>query len=178
MAYTPAQEKAHIFELQEMLRGISMQNPAIPAVIPDGVYTEATAQAVRAFQQFYGLQVTGEVNGATWEKIAAVYQEIAISPAPLPVYPDAPGWEVQEGQKCYTVRVAQAVLAALSEKYANLPCCAVTGILDGDTVRALQPFQRICGLPVTGRLDCRTWNMLAQMGGELKEDEAAGLRNR
>ena len=79
MAYTPAQEKAHIFELQEMLRGISMQNPAIPAVIPDGVYTEATAQAVRAFQQFYGLQVTGEVNGATWEKIAAVYQEIALA---------------------------------------------------------------------------------------------------
>lgn len=169
--YTPAQQKAHIFELQEMLRGIAVVNPAIPSVIADGIYNEATAQAVRSFQQFYGLQVTGEVNHATWEKIAEVYQEIAVTPEPLPAFPAEPGCVMQEGDRCYTVMVAQAVLAALSEKYGNIPHCAVTGELDGDTVRALQPFQKLCLLPVTGALDCTTWNRLAQMGAELLEDE-------
>ncbi|MBR3629489.1 MAG: peptidoglycan-binding protein [Oscillospiraceae bacterium] len=167
--YSPEQEKAHIYELQQMLYGISLRNPAVPGVIPDGIYGEETAAAVRAFQQYYGLRVTGEANGATWEKIAAVYRAMQdMSPAPLDAFPQKPGTVLQEGAHGFPVMVSQAVLLALSEQFENIPPCAVTGDLDADTVRALQPFQKLCSLPVTGKLDCATWNMLAQAGDALR----------
>ena len=167
--YSPEQEKSHIYELQQMLYGISLQNPAIPGVIPDGIYGEETAAAVRAFQQYYGLRVTGEANGATWEKIAEVYRLLsAMPPEPLEAFPQKPDTVLQEGAHCFTVLIAQAILLALSEQFENIPPCAVTGDLDADTVRALQPFQKLCSLPVTGKLDCATWNMLAQAGDTMR----------
>ena len=55
MAYTNAQKKQHIYELQTYLYAISLFNDKIPQVIPDGVYDSETSIAVRAFQREYGL---------------------------------------------------------------------------------------------------------------------------
>ncbi|MCR4646354.1 MAG: peptidoglycan-binding protein [Oscillospiraceae bacterium] len=176
--YSPEQEKAHIYELQQMLYGISLRNPAIPGVIPDGIYGEETAAAVRAFQQIYGLRVTGEANVTTWEKIAEVYRETNdMPPEPLAAFPEKPGTVLHEGAHCFTVMIAQAILLALSEEFENIPACAVTGVLDPETVRALQLFQKLCSLPVTGCVDCTTWNMLSQAGGSLAVQKPSSLSN-
>ena len=50
MAYTDEQKRQHILELQAYLHGISHQSQ-LPHLIPDGVYGENTANAVRLFQQ-------------------------------------------------------------------------------------------------------------------------------
>ena len=161
MAYTQEQERAHIRELQAMLYGISFYNPAIPRVVPDGIYGKATADAVRAFQQFYGLRVTGEVNSATWEKIAQISQELVETrPEPLEVFPKK-NTVISLGDRSFTVYVIQTILHALSETYGDLPDCGITGVFDPDTRRALELFQKMSGLPVTGAVDCKTWNMLA-----------------
>lgn len=163
--YTPAQEKSHIYELQQMLYDLSLRNPAIPGVIPDGIYGAETAAAVRAFQQYAGLRVTGEVNGATWEKLAQMAQAADDqSPAPLDAFPVQPGTVLHEGDHCFSVMIVQSILLALSEQFENIPPCHVTGELDRETMLALQPFQKLCSLPVTGCVDCATWNMLAQAG--------------
>ena len=168
MAYTEAQRKAHIRELQTMLHTISYYNPAIPRIVPDGIYSAATAAAVRDFQQFYGLRVTGEVNSATWEKIAEISQELAENvPEPLEAFPPKKNTVISLGDRNFTVYVIQSILHELSEKYSDIPDCGISGIFEPDTQRAIQPFQRMCGLPVTGGVDCKTWNMLANAGAEL-----------
>ena len=162
MAYTQEQEKAHIHELQTMLYGISFYNPAIPRVVPDGIYGRTTADAVRAFQQFYGLRVTGEVNSATWEKIAEISREfVETQPEPLEAFPQK-NTVISIGDKSFTVYVIQTILHALSEAYGDLPDCSITGVFDPDTRRSLELFQKMSGLPVTGAVDCKTWNMLAR----------------
>ena len=172
MAYTEQQKRSHIRELQTMLYAISFENPAIPRVIPDGIYGESTADAVRAFQQHYGLRVTGEVSSLTWEKIAEVYLALEkSSPIPLEAFPPVRHAVIVPGAHGLTVLVIQSILHALSEQFDDIPDCPVTGTFDADTVRAVQPFQKLCGLPVTGSVDCQTWNMLAQAGDEMRNEE-------
>ena len=168
MAYTDQQRKAHIKEMQTMLHTISYYNPAIPRIVPDGIYGASTAAAVRAFQQFYGLRVTGEVNSATWEKIAEIAQELNSDvPEPLEAFPEQKNTVISLGDRSFTVYVIQSILHELAEKYEDIPDCGITGVFDPDTQRAVQPFQKMSGLPVTGCVDCRTWNMLANAGASL-----------
>lgn len=60
-------------QLQEQLDTIASVYTAIPSVVPDGIYGEATQRAVREFQSIFGLPVTGVVDFATWYKISHIY---------------------------------------------------------------------------------------------------------
>ncbi len=60
-------------QLQEQLTAISGAIPAIPAVSADGIYGEATQNAVRVFQSVFGLPQTGVVDYQTWYKIQEIY---------------------------------------------------------------------------------------------------------
>lgn len=168
MVYTTAQEKSHIQELQKMLYGISLYNAAIPHITPDGVFGNESEAAVRDFQQYYGLKVTGEANQVTWDKVAAVYlQLVNTPPQPLHAFPKEPGSVILAGEQGFPVLIIQAILFALSEKYANIIPCPMTGEFDADTLRSLQMFQKLCVMSVTGCVDCLTWNMLSQAGSDL-----------
>lgn len=60
-------------QIQEQLLAISEVYTAIPTITPTGYYDEATAEAVRAFQNIFGLPQTGVVDFATWYKISYIY---------------------------------------------------------------------------------------------------------
>ena len=60
-------------QLQEQLLEISKVYTTIPPLTPTGYYDEATAEAVRAFQNIFGLPQTGVVDFATWYKISYIY---------------------------------------------------------------------------------------------------------
>ena len=60
-------------QLQQQLARISKTYAAIPTVTVDGVYGPATRQAVRTFQQVFGLPVTGVVDYNTWYEISNIY---------------------------------------------------------------------------------------------------------
>ena len=63
--------------IQRQLNGVAKNYPLIPRTAEDGVYGEKTAEAVRVFQQTFGLPVTGEGNFPTWYRISDVY--VAVS---------------------------------------------------------------------------------------------------
>lgn len=63
-----------ILILEEMLLYLSKQLPEIPPVTADGIFDSTTTAAVIAFQKLYGLEPTGVVNEATWNKINEVYR--------------------------------------------------------------------------------------------------------
>lgn len=62
-----------VLQLQDQLNRIAENYPAIPKVAEDGIYGSATANAVRTFQQVFGLPATGVVDFPTWYKISAIY---------------------------------------------------------------------------------------------------------
>ena len=59
--------------MQEQLLEISTVYTAIPTITPTGYYDEATAEAVRVFQDIFGLPQTGVVDFSTWYKISYIY---------------------------------------------------------------------------------------------------------
>lgn len=56
-------------QLQYMLNVVSQFVNSIPTVAEDGIFGEATQNAVRAFQRFAGLTVDGVVGPATWNAL-------------------------------------------------------------------------------------------------------------
>ena len=72
-----------------------------------------------------------------------------------------PNVSVTHGQSGAIVYLAQVILTILSDNYHCVPSPPITGILDDATRDALEHFQQLCGLPITGDLDRHTWKHLA-----------------
>ena len=60
-------------QLQQQLNRIAKNYPAIPTLIPDGIYGPDTADAVRMFQKIFHLPQTGIVDYPTWFEISDIY---------------------------------------------------------------------------------------------------------
>lgn len=60
-------------QLQTQLNRIARNYPAIPTVTPDGIYGNATAEAVRTFQKIFNLPQTGVTDYPTWFEISDIY---------------------------------------------------------------------------------------------------------
>ncbi len=60
-------------QLQEQLNRIAEVYTTIPTVVTDGIYGEATKDAVTEFQRIFGLPQTGITDFRTWYKISQIY---------------------------------------------------------------------------------------------------------
>ncbi|MBR5495975.1 MAG: peptidoglycan-binding protein [Oscillospiraceae bacterium] len=63
-------------KLQTYLGVINDSFPQIPAPNVTGFYGDQTTNAIRVFQNEYGLPPTGNTGAATWNKIAQIYNNI------------------------------------------------------------------------------------------------------
>lgn len=149
--------------LQTMLRTLAEHDNRYQSVVPDGIYSSQTANAVAKFQQNHGLPITGITDQRTWEEIVIRYEpalifvdeaqpvEIILNPNEVLIF----------GSSSPYLYVAQAMLITLSQVYGSVASPSVSGILDQTTADALSSFQSLIGLPVTGNLDKHTWKHLA-----------------
>ena len=62
-----------IRQIQEQLNAIANAYPALPKISVDGVFGENTQNAVKKFQQIFGLPATGIIDYSTWYEIQAIY---------------------------------------------------------------------------------------------------------
>lgn len=60
-------------QMQQQLNVISDAYPLIPKLAVDGVFGPATEEAVRTFQNIFGLTADGIVGFKTWYKISQIY---------------------------------------------------------------------------------------------------------
>ena len=58
-----------IRQIQEQLNAIANAYPALPKISVDGVFGENTQNAVKKFQQIFGLPATGIIDYSTWYEI-------------------------------------------------------------------------------------------------------------
>ena len=68
---------AKVRQIQEQLNTIAKSYPALPSITADGIYGEKTKEAVRRFQNVFGLPATGIVDYPTWYEIQEIY--VAVS---------------------------------------------------------------------------------------------------
>ncbi len=66
----------YVRTIQRQLNSISNNYPAINKIAVDGVYGQRTVDAVKKFQEIFGLPQTGSVDYATWYEISKVYTAV------------------------------------------------------------------------------------------------------
>ncbi len=152
-----------IRSLQWMLRTIAQYEGDLDVLVPSGIYEPLTQIAVSKFQRSHGLPVTGITDYNTWNKVVQAYDEaiIMVSPAQSidpeyqAVFPPA------EGRYSPYLHLAQCMLFFLANFYHGVFQPETTGYMNATTRQSLGDFQRLCALPMTGKLDKRTWKYLA-----------------
>ena len=161
MAYSKQQRRQHIAEMQKYLYSISLFNERIPHIMTDGNYNNETIQAVKAFQNEYGLPVTGNADNETWKRIVGVYKDYLNSePSLLSAFPSRT-YSVKKGDTGSLVYIIQAILDDVSHKYNNFQGLSVNGKYNNETVSAVRVFRQRTGLPMSDNVDSSAWNMLA-----------------
>ncbi len=160
-------ETEAVTNLQRYLLQLSHFDDRIPPVPIDGVFDNATANSLRAFQGVAGLPVTGRGDKQTWDALYLAYLEsLAAHGVPEPVYlfPRFPEtYSVGLGDEGLLISAIRYLLRELMIDYGGefeeLP---LLGTFDTATEGAVEKFQALNGLPVTGRVDRATWNRLVQ----------------
>ncbi len=163
-----------VLAVQYYLLLISVYNNAIPEVALDGIFGPATRASVEAFQRYYGLPVTGEVNEETWDSLSNVYlgivQDIPVESIGNNTVP-YPGTSLRLGSSGEYVRIIQGYLSKLSEVYSEIPEISVTGTFDEATQNAVIAFQNLFGLEPTGIIGPATWNEIAEEYNDIVKGE-------
>jgi peptidoglycan hydrolase-like protein with peptidoglycan-binding domain len=150
-------------ELQARLKQIQWYEPKIT-----GDFDEVTLQAVEGFQAKRGFPVTGEVDDETWGRLVEMTREPTddemhnrIVAGPTIIGPSDSGDRVRE---------LQARLKQIGWFEAD-----VTGTYGSVTSTSVAGFQTKRGIPSTGEVDQRTWDLLVGMTRKPTDDE---LHNR
>lgn len=171
----------YVVVIQTMLNRISQNYPLIPKLSAvDGIFGSRTEEAVRKFQQIFGLAVDGIVGKATWYEMVRLYTAVTrLSelrslgqqfyrinwdyPSPLVV-----------GNRGEKIRHLQYMLSILSEFIDEVPPLRIDGIFGTETEEAVRAAQRFLGLPVTGQVDDPTWELIYDQFAGI---ETTALRN-
>lgn len=153
--------------LQIYLNRISRNYPAIPKIpAADGIFDDATEQAVRVFQMVFGIEVSGVVEQSTWYRITNIYTSVKRI-AEL----DSEGVRLEEiapvftedlsiGMQSDEVRMLQYYLAVIGAYYEAVQPVEITGYFGEMTEKSVKSFQRVFGLPQSGMVDRATRNDL------------------
>jgi len=159
--------------IQYYLNILAYFNPALSSPPLDGVYGASTTNAVRVFQQYYGLPVTGVMNTATWNVLNRIYSETVeflpegYSGNKAKLYP---GYFLSEGMSGENVRDLQTYLSLIGENYEDIPTIPVTGYFGPQTRAAVIAFQNAFGINPSGAVGAFTWNTIAQQYDLLNND--------
>ena len=163
---TPYETQA-IYNLQRYLRQLSRFDSDIPSVDEDGIFGEETRASLAAFQQKYGLPVTGAADPETWARLFNEYLatvEARTRPDPVYLFPRFPAdYSVGRGDENLLVGVIQYLLREITTLYGrDSSALPLNGVFDEITEQAVKDFQTVNRLPPDGRVDRVTWNRLAQ----------------
>ena len=153
--------------LQLRLNRISDNYPAIPKIaLPDGVFSFDTEDAVKKFQETFALTPDGIVGNATWYKILFIYNavkrlnELNSEGITLSEVTKQFAGESQVGDSGDDIKNIQYFLNYLAEFYSEIPQIAIDGIFGSKTENAVKAFQRLFELPITGKVDLATYDIL------------------
>ncbi len=159
-------------ELQYLLAFVGYFVETIPAVTVDGIFGAATKQAVEAFQQTYGLPVTGIVDTVTWNRLYDAYRG-QLASLPPGYFTEAtrpyPGFQLRVGSSGEEVEALQEYLNFISDTYTSIPKLTVDGQFGASTAAAVRAYQSLFGLNPSGIVSAVTWDSITETYRDLRE---------
>lgn len=170
--------------LQLRLNRISTNYPAIPKIYPvNGSFTQDTENAVRIFQQIFGLTPDGIVGKATWYRIAYLFTTVkrlselsseGLSLADVTaIFPE----QLERGMRNEAVEILQYFLAVIGNYYEEVPIISIDGSFGPETESAVLAVQRMSGLPETGVVDEATWDQIVSIYLSILESQPMEWEN-
>lgn len=151
---------------QYYLALISFIDPQIPQVTLNGTFDQNMKNSVMAFQREYGLQESGEINRATWNKILEVYSTTVQTLRQQYVSESEkiyPGIILTVGASGNDVSTLQRLLQQAANNDSSIPVVEVTGTFDGATENAVRVVQSQNNLPVNGSVGPLTWAAIVNL---------------
>lgn len=114
----------------------------------------------------WGAQSLGEQGYSAIEILRyyygdSIYINTAVEISGVPA--SWPGYELSEGSSGSKVQQMQEQLNVIGEAYPALPRVAADGVYGPATREAVEKFQSIFGLPVTGVVDYLTWYKISEI---------------
>ncbi|MDR1664408.1 MAG: peptidoglycan-binding protein [Clostridiales bacterium] len=153
----------NVRQIQECLNNVSRRFPMIPYLAEDGVFGNATKNAVLIFQSMFGLSRDAVVGPATWNKLTQECSSLGEGNNGEGGG-GYPGYILGVGSSGDAVLRVQKNLNKISALYPaySLPKIAEDGIFGNGTRNAVITFQRQAGLNPDGLVGTLTWNKLAE----------------
>ncbi len=150
-------------EMQYYLNLLSAYYRPLPVITYDGVFGEATENAVKVWQEINGLSVDGVIGPVTWDSIYGQFSKLRTIDGPVTTFDvyDYPGYVIQQGMQGDDVLYIQYLLKYISPFYEYTRPAELTGTFDEQTVVAVESFQKEFGLDVDGAVGNSTWDALA-----------------
>lgn len=152
-------------DLQYYLRFVSEFDPAVSAPAIDGIYGTETENSVLSYQKEYGLPQTGTVDRDTWNSLYRTYIAM-LSDLPPFYFSDStepyPGFPIRLGAEGEYVLRVQTYLSLIARTYREIPEITPDGIFGESTQQAVNAYQELFGLDVTGIVAAETYNSIAE----------------
>lgn len=172
-----------IKNIQYFLNYLSEFYSEIPRVEIDGIYGPSTENAVKAFQRFFELPITGTVDLSTYDTLYRTYlgfiESIPFRYLDGEIYP-YPGIPLRIGSESEVVRLLQEYLNYISQFFGQIPSVSPTGYFGERTEEAVIAFQRLNGINPSGTVASETWNAITSLyedlflGNRLNEGQYPG----
>ncbi len=156
--------------LQYYLDYLSTYYDTIPPLTVDGDFGEATRNAVYAAQATFHLPVDGVVGEDTWRAIVDAYYGIVRRiPVQFTEGNTIPfgGTVLRQGSESESVRVLQEYLDFIADYFPEIPGVTPTGYFGPQTKAAVEAFQTVVGLPVSGFVNAVTWGAVTDLYSDL-----------
>ena len=153
--------------VQRQLNRISANFPGIPKIYPaDGFFGSSTTDAVKKFQEVFGLDPDGLVGRATWNEIQFIYNAVkklySVNSEGLTInelttrYPGT----LSEGDSGEGVLNVQYYLSYIALFVPTVSATATDGAYGPNTSAAVRSFQKTYGLTESGVVDRLTWDTI------------------
>ena len=160
--------------IQRKLNRISRNYPGIPKIYPDdGFFGPSTTEAVKKFQEVFGLEVDGIVGRGTWNQIQFIYNAVKKL-----FTVNSEGIRITDTQTRYTdtlsvgssgegVLTVQYFLSYIALFVPSVIAATVDGDFGSGTENSVKSFQRTYGMTETGVVDRATWDRIENIYYEM-----------
>ena len=148
------------------LDAISFLDPDIPRLPTNSIYNNNTITMVKAFQEKYGLPVTGVFTYTDWSLLRQVYDNILKSfPSEYKDYVSElyPDYFLVRGMSGNDVRRFQKFLLAICNYDKSIPGVRVNGIFDELTEKSVKKLQNDYGFDINGVVGPLLWRKVVEL---------------
>ena len=148
------------------LDAIAFLDPDIPRLPTNSIYTNNTITMVKAFQEKYGLPVTGVFTYADWIVLQNAYDKILKSfPVEYQEYVNElyPDYFLMRGMTGPDVRRFQKFLLAICRYDKSIPGVRVNGVFDELTEKSVFKLQEDYGFDINGVVGPLLWRKVVEL---------------